>query len=155
MTKPAPRDLKLETLNEQGTLNPQPKAVADLLFQESTFFDSRDLVQVKYEMLRRVQKEKMSVTGAATAFGFSRVAFYQAQTRFEQHGLTGLLPKQRGPKQGHKLTSDVMVFLDQALAKDPSLKASAMAKLIKKHFGLSVHSRSIERALARRQKKRR
>jgi hypothetical protein len=33
------------------------------LFAEDSFFDARDLVQVKYEMLRRVQSGSHSVTG--------------------------------------------------------------------------------------------
>ena len=59
-------------------------------FATDTFFDPRDLVQVKYEMLRRVQSEGHSVTGAATAFGFSRPSFYQALSAFEEGGLAGL-----------------------------------------------------------------
>jgi transposase len=153
MPKPTPRDSKIDILKEQGALNPRPEAVRDRLFQVGGFFDPRDLVQVKYEMLRRVQEEDASVTDASSAFGLSRVAFYQAQKRFKEEGLVGLLPRQRGPKQGHKLTDEVMMFLDQALKKDPAPDTGALVQLLKEHFGLSVHVRSIERALVRRQKK--
>jgi hypothetical protein len=44
-------------------LNPSPERVTDELFQE--FFDPRDLVQVKYEMLRRVQTEGQPVGRSA------------------------------------------------------------------------------------------
>src|SRR5437870_1729540 len=64
------KDAKLATLRQLGTLNPRPREVTDPLFATDSFFDPRDLVQVKYEMLRRVQSEGHSVTGAATAFGF-------------------------------------------------------------------------------------
>src|SRR4051812_49751372 len=36
----------------QGTLNPRADDVRDPAFVDSEFFDPRDLVQVKYEMLR-------------------------------------------------------------------------------------------------------
>jgi hypothetical protein len=85
----ADQDTKLRTLQQQGTLNPRPTAVRDQLFLEDDFFDARDLVQVKYEMLRRVRTEGKSVTEAATDFGFSRPSFYQAQLAFEQNGLGG------------------------------------------------------------------
>jgi len=75
MTNP---DAKLQTLQQQGTLNPRPKDVSDELFVQDGFFDPRDLVQVKYEMLRRVQADGKSVTDAAASFGFSRPSFYQA-----------------------------------------------------------------------------
>src|SRR5215471_12593304 len=78
------KDPKLETLREQGTLNPRPRDVIDPLFATDSFFDPRDVVQVKCEMLRRVQSEGHSVTGAATAFGFSRPSFYQALSAFEE-----------------------------------------------------------------------
>jgi hypothetical protein len=80
------KDPKLEALRDGGSLNPRPQDVSDPLFANDSFFDPRDLVQVKYEMLRRVQNEGHSVTGAATAFGFSRPSFYQALSALEQGG---------------------------------------------------------------------
>ena len=76
---PQPLDSKGESLRQQGVLNPHPEKVADPLFHGSEFFDPRDLVQVKYEMLRRVRVERASVTEVTQAFGFSRPVFYQAQ----------------------------------------------------------------------------
>jgi hypothetical protein len=73
----ADQDAKLGTLQQLGTLNPRPKAVRDELFLQDEFFDTRDLVRVKYEMLRRVRTEGKSVTDAAANFGFSRPSFYQ------------------------------------------------------------------------------
>src|ERR1039457_7294079 len=78
------KDAKLRTLHQQGTLNPRPKEVRDELCRQDDFFDPRDLVQVKYEMLRRVQSEGKSVTDAAANFGFSRPSFYKALSAFEQ-----------------------------------------------------------------------
>ncbi len=48
-------DPKRAALAESGTLNAHPEAVQDPAFGESGFFDPRDLVQVRYEMLRRVR----------------------------------------------------------------------------------------------------
>src|ERR1700756_5975953 len=44
---------KEAALAESRTLNPRPEAVHDEQFASSEFFDARDLVQVKYEMVRR------------------------------------------------------------------------------------------------------
>ena len=149
------KDSKLETLREQGTLNPRPREVTDPLFAKDGFFDSRDLVQVKYEMLRRVQSEGHSVTGAASAFGFSRPSFYQALEAFEEDGLAGLVPHKRGPKQAHKLTDEVLAFLVQTRQKEPSVRIPELARLIQQRFGTKLHPRTIERSLLRHQKKRR
>jgi len=154
MPKQTPRDPKFETLRQQGTLNPRPNDVTDELFETSEFFDVRDLVQVKYEMLRRVEKEGRPITEAAAAFGFSRPSFYQAQSAFDEGGLAGLVPHKRGPKEAHKLTSKIMDFLQRIHQDDPSLSSADLASRVARRFGVVVHPRTIERGLARRQKKR-
>ena len=140
-------------MRKHGSLNTKAGQVHDPLFQDSEFFDPHDLVLVKYEMLRRVRVEGVSVTAAANAFGFSRVAFYQAMDAFREEGLPGLLPRRRGPKEAHKLTGEVLAFIDQLRAADSTLRAPQLAAMVLKHLGLSVHPRSIERALSRRAKK--
>jgi transposase len=147
-------DPKLEALRAQGVLNPSPERVQDKLFAEHDFFDARDTVQVKYEMVRRVEAEGASVTDAATAFGFSRPSFYEAQASLRAHGLAGLLPKKRGPRGGHKLSDAVVAFVEEARARDPSLGSEDLARQVQGRFGIRVHPRSVERALARREKKR-
>jgi len=150
-----PPDPKAEALRRNGALNPHPQEVRDARFQESEFFDPRDLVQLKYEMLRRVRVDGETVTGATEGFGLSRPSFYKAQANFADEGLPGLLPKKRGPRGGHKLTDGVLGFVDEELGADPSLGAATLADRVEERFGLRVHPRSIERALARREKKRR
>jgi transposase len=145
---------KDETLRQHGTLNPRPESVTDPLFQEQEFFDAHDLVQVKYEMLRRVRIEGAPVQATATAFGYSRMALYQIGQRFKAEGLMGLLPQSRGPRHGHKLTDEVIAFLQQVRAAEPSLRLADLQQRLVQHFGLTVHSRSIQRALARHSKKR-
>lgn len=154
MAKQKTHDPKLAALREQGAVNPRPKAVTDELFRTHEFFDPRDLVQVKYEMLRRVRLEGMSVTRAAADFGFSRLSFYQTRAAFEGDGLSGLIPKKRGPRGPHKLTNEVMTYLQQVQANDPSMRAPQLAEMVNKKFGIHVHPRTIERALGRREKKR-
>jgi transposase len=151
----ADKDARLKALQQQGTLNPRSQDVRDALFQQHDFFDPRDLVQVKYEMLRRVQAEGKSVTDTSADFGFSRPSFYQALSAFERAGLAGLVPHKRGPKQAHKLTEEVLAFIGEVRQKEASVRLPALVKLIQERFGRSVHPRSIERSLLRHQKKRR
>jgi len=147
-------DPKVQTLREQGVLNHHPERVNDPLFLEKEFFDARDVVQVKYEMVRRVETEGESVTAASAAFGFSRPSFYQTQSTLRQDGLPGLIPKKRGPRSGHKLREEVVDFMESARAADRSLSVSDLASQVAKRFGVEVHRRTIERALRKREKKR-
>jgi transposase len=153
MTRPKRNDTKHKALRDSGTVNPHPEKVTDELFMEEDFFDPCDLVQVKYEMLRRIRIDGQLIQGAARAFGLSRPTFYKAQADYERGGLGGLLPARRGPRRAHKLSEPVMAFVVSEIAAEKSLRAPELAARIKERFGVEVHPRSIERALARRQKK--
>jgi len=152
--KTRPADPKALALGRQGSLHPHPERVTDPLFGGSEFFDARDLVQVKYEMLRRVRVDGHPITESAAAGGLSRPSFYQAKAGFDQEGLGGLVRKKPGPRRAHKLSSEVVGFLASLLADDPSLAPATLARRVLDRFGRSVHPRSIERALARQKKKR-
>lgn len=149
-----PPDPKLQSLREQGCLNSRPQSVSDELFADNEFFDARDMVQVRYEMLRRVEKDGYSISEAAVSFGISRPTFYQTQAAFVAGGIAGLVPRKRGPREAHKLTAEVIGFIAQARREDPSLKTHDLVDRIRERFDLLVHPRSIERAMARTQKKR-
>jgi len=155
MSKRSEADEKEEALKRHRSLHPEPERVTDERFRAEEFFDPRDLVQVKYEMLRRAREEEVTVTEAAEAFGFSRPTFYEARQRLEEEGLPGLVPKRPGPKGAHKLTDEVMAFVDRLRSEAPEMGATGLAARVRERFGLSVHPRSIERAVVRREKKRR
>ena len=138
---------KVTSLRSSGTLNPSSEKVKDPVFQNKDFFDPRDIVQVKYELLRRVQTEGVSVSDAVKSFGFSRLSYYRILAIFNELGLVGLIPQKRGPKQAHKLNDDVVEFMNEKIRKNPSIGTSGLKIAIEKKFKLSVHSRTIERAL--------
>jgi transposase len=150
---PSKLDPKEGRLRRDGTLNVHAKRVRAPWFTTSPFFDARDLVQTKYEMLRHVSAEGASKAEAAALFGLSRPTFYQAEAAFARDGLAGLLPRQRGPKGAHKLKAEVMAFVDERLHEEGSISAASLAPQITRRFGISVHPRSIERAIARKKKR--
>ena len=152
MRAPRRHDPKRQALARDGTLNPRPDAVRDPLFSGNRFFDPRDLVQVRYEMVRRHDADGMPVSEAAASFGVSRPTFYKAQSTLAASGLAGLVPQPRGPKQGHKLSAKVVDFVANLKAKQPDLTTPQCLAAIATEFGIKVHRRSLERALARKKK---
>jgi transposase len=152
MTKPVRADPKLAAHKESGTANPHARDLSDPAFVGSDFFDPRDLVQVRYEMLRRVRIEGQPIAEAAARFGISRPTFYKAQSDFEGAGLVGLLPEKRGPRGPHKVTAEVLRFIEQLRGKNEVMDIRALTEAINRRFGLSVHRRTVERALARSKK---
>jgi transposase len=144
---------KETSLRRHHALNPRPEGVSDPAFRSADpFFDPRDLVQVKYEMLRRAREDGSTISESAAAFGFSRPSFYESKAAYEADGLPGLLPKRPGPRRAHKLSEAVVARLTEALAAEPSLSSAELAELARAEFDLRVHPRSVERALARRPK---
>jgi transposase len=142
-------------LDRQGLLNPAASSVRDALFADNGFFDPRDIVQVRYEMLRAGRGGERSVTETAAAFGVSRATYYQTLAAFGEDGLAGLIPEKRGPRGAHKLTDEVVDFVAGELVQHPALDSQAMAEAVADRFGVHVHRRSVERAIARRGKKNR
>lgn len=138
---------KAEALREEGTLNPAPDKVQDPKFQNSDFFDPRDVVQVRYEMLRRVIVDKMSVTEASEEYGVSRPTYYQARGNFDAAGIAGLAPAKPGPRSPHKIGEDVLAFLQAQLVPGEPVRARALAKLVRRDLNIDVHPRTIERAV--------
>ena len=145
-----PEDPKVTALRESRCLNPHPGQLTDEAFLAEEFFDARDAVQVKYEMVRRVSVDGAPVTATAAAFGYSRPSYYQAAAALAASGLDGLVPARPGPRGGHKLTGEILTWAEEQLAADPALKPARLAGPIAGAFGVHVHPRSVERALARR-----
>jgi transposase len=147
--RPALDDSKAAALRAAGALHPHPERITDELFAQSPFFDRRDRVQVKYEMLRAHDVDGRQISKVARAFGTSRQAIYAAATAFRAQGIPGLLPQPRGPKRAHKCTDEILDFAAQWRAVEPESVTDA----IRRRFGVSIHPRSMQRALARRAKK--
>jgi transposase len=139
---------KVRALLEEGALNPTPGKVQDPKFHDGEFFDPRDIVQVKYEMLRRVSVESASVTSATEEYSVSRPTYYQTKASFEEAGIAGLVPRKRGPRGPHKVRGAVLAFVQEQLVAGEPIRARQLAKQIRKRFDLDVHPRTIERAVA-------
>jgi transposase len=145
------RDRKTDELAKTRTLNPHPESVCDAEFVSSDFFDAADLVQVKYEMVRRVGVEGAAVSAAARSFGFSRQSYYTAAAALAAGGIPALVPAKPGPRRAHKLSEPVLDYLEELRAADPTLRSGQLARAVADRFQIRVHPRSVERALGRRE----
>ena len=142
------RTRRQQALQAQGAAHPHAPAVADPLFRDSAFFDPNDLVRVKYEMLRSVERDGRAVVEAAEAFGLSRPVYYVARELFNREGLPGLLPRKRGPKRPHKLTDAALAVLAQAVCAAVRMPSGTeLAALLAERCGIADHPRSILRRL--------
>jgi transposase len=146
-TEKVRKDPKVAALVADGALNPRPSKVTDPKFQEVDFFDPRDIVQVKYEMLRRVSVEAASVTEATGEYGVSRPTYYKAKDDFDKAGVAGLVLRKRGPRGPHKLQGKILDFIEQQHVSGEPIRARKLATTVQTKFSVEVHPRTIERAL--------
>jgi transposase len=147
---PRPPDpKKIETLRSAGALNRHPEKVRHPRFLENDFFDPHDLIQLKYETIRAVEVEGQEIARAAIDFGLSRPTVYEAKENFRQGGIEGLLGRKRGPKKPRKLTTEVCEYLRKRLAAKPDLKAAELVREIRRRFRITLHPRTVEKALAK------
>jgi transposase len=149
VAKAKSRNEKREALARDGALNLHPEAVRDALFADNAFFDPADLVQVRYEMVRRHEVDDQAISEVAANFGVSRPTFYKAQAALATAGLAGLLPRQRGPKGGHKLSQEMLAFDTELRAGSPVITMPERLAALEARFDVRVHRRSLERAVAR------
>ncbi|MGW3692116.1 helix-turn-helix domain-containing protein [Streptomyces sp. NPDC005125] len=145
---------KKVALREFRALNARPETVTDEDFASCPFLDPDDVVQVKYEMVRRVRVDKVPVARAAAAFGFCRQSFYVIAAALDTGGPAALVPGKPGPKGPRKLTDEVMKFIEQLRHDDPLVRSAQLAEAVQVRFGITVHPRSVEKALARRREPR-
>jgi transposase len=138
---------KRRTLEATGTFNRRFATVRNELFQKGEFFDPQDLLQVKYETLRAVEKDGYPIARAASEFGLSRPTIYQVKEQLRSAGLEGLLPRKRGPRSAHKLTKEVSIFLHEQAVVEPRPGARELSRRIRERFKVKVHPRTIEKAL--------
>ena len=149
-----PQDVKPRFLADHQALHPHPERIGDALFQQGGFFDPRDLVQVRYELLRHHLVERQPVTEIIRDFGISRQMFYVLLRIFQQEGLAGLLPRKRGPKGAHKCTDAIVAFVAARREESPGRSTKELAEDVGSKFGVRLHPRTLERRLSQRGKKR-
>lgn len=135
---------RLEALDRAGLAHPRPEAVTAALFNSgSSFFLAADKVQVKYEMLRAVAVDGVTVVSAAATHGYSRAEFYLVQAAFAARGMAGLVDERRGRKGPTKVTPDIAAFLRDA---PPARSGAELSREVEARFGVSLHRRTAERA---------
>ena len=72
----------------------------------------------------------------------------------ENDGLTALVPKQRGPREGHKLSGQVIEHVRTLKSSSPGLTTVECIRAVQEKFGVTVHRRTLERAMAGKKKPR-
>lgn len=139
---------KKKFLKKEGLLNSKPERIKYPLFNDFAFFDSQDLSQVRYEMLRSARVEKLSVTNACKQFGFSREYFYKLERTFDQRGFSSLLGSSIvGCRPVIALNQEIVAFIAHKKIEDPKLSGESLRKEIYNIYKVNCSRRTVERII--------
>ena len=116
-----------------------PKPSAMRCSTSNPFFDARDLVQVRYEMVRRHQNDGVPISEVARHLRCLAANLLQSAKRLGRPGLAGSGRRcSAGPKGGHKLSAEVVAFVDELKAATPDMTVHAMSSpQIAARFGIT------------------
>jgi transposase len=140
---------KIARLKENNSYNKNAGKVTNSLFLNNPYFDPYDIVQVKYEMLRAVKNNELSVCDTSRQFGLSRTAYYKIESRFTKEGVDGLCSKKTGPKAPTKVTKNLLNFAADLKAKQPDITNDEIVEEIRLQKGVTIHKRSLQRVKAK------
>ncbi len=140
-------DTKIQFLKNEGLINPKPERVRYKLFKSNDFFDSMDLPQVRYEMIRTARTESISVTEACRLFGFSREYFYKLERNFMMRGFVALLGSQKGRRPLIALNNEIVNMIIYRKIDNPDLSGEDLRKEIMRIYKLDCSRRTVERII--------
>ena len=146
-------DGKTRALAASRTLNRDPEKVTDPAFAPGSFFDPADLVQVKYEMVRRSETDGVPVPQRPRRRSGSPASAVYGQVGAGRAGPGRADPGQarsQGRPQAHR---EVVDLLEELLAADATLRSGELAAQAAQRIGISVHPARCERALSRRRRR--
>ncbi len=95
----------------------------------------------QYAMIHLVESGLASQQEVASAFGCSRLTVFRSKKRFEQGGISALVPQKRGPKEGRKIdkakSRSILALKNKgltnvAIAARLGLKEDAVRKALKR-----------------------
>jgi len=143
---------KIARLKENNSYNKKADKVFNSLFLTNPYFDPYDILQVKYEMLRAVKNNELSVSDTSRQFGFSRTAYYKIESHFKDEGIDGLCFKKTGPKAPAKVTEDLLSFAASLKAQQPDITNDEIVEEIRLQKGVTIHKRSLQREKAKKKR---
>jgi len=134
-------------LKKDGAFNDNYEKVTADIFDTDPFFDKKDIVQVKYEMLRAAINKEGSVAQIAGVHGLSRKSYYQVKKAFEAGGLPALIPKKTGPKGAFKMDADALLFINTFQKSHKNAKPEEISAALEEEKNVKVHPKTIIRYL--------
>lgn len=140
---------KEERLKESNTYNPKCDKVTACDFIENEVMDSRDLLQVRYEIVRAIEYDNKPVKEICSEFGVSASTARRYVRNLKEGGLIALVPEQKGPSGPTKLSKDAADFIDTYLKNNPKASGGKVHNALENRLHPGISKRTVERYLSK------
>ena len=138
---------KEDRLKASNTFNPDYDKISDPKFSIDSIMDPRDLLQVRYELVRSVEYDNTPITHAAEEYGVSERTARRYIQSMKAGGLSALIPGKSGPSGPSVLKQEVCDFIDAYVASHPRASGKKVCDAIAQSMNISVGQRTVERYL--------
>ncbi len=85
-------------------------------------------------------------------FGVSVPTCVRIRRSFREGGLQALAPLRRGPRRAHKVSDEILDFIAAYRSEHGPVGTRRLAPVIEERFGVSLHPRTINKAIERSKK---
>lgn len=141
------KEQKRQVLKQARALNAHPERVRAPLFTDHPFFDPEDKAQVKYEMLRVREVDRVLINETCRLYGFTRESYRHILARFRREGIEGLFERKRGRRGPLKATARVREFIHAERRRQAELSAEDLIERCRKELGVVLSRRTVFRIL--------
>lgn len=138
---------KVELLKASRTYNFGYDRVTDDVFADSQLLDPRDLLQVRYEIVRAVDNGE-SPERVAPRFGVSGMTARRCVERLAGGGILALVPERSGPRGPRALGAEAEAFVDAFALAHPLASGREVHEALEAALAPGVSQRTVERRLA-------
>ena len=135
-------------LKANHTFNFRNDKVIASRFIESDLYASRDLLQVRYELVRSIEEGDIALDEVPDKYGVSSVTAKRYVRSFKEGGMIALVPEQKGPKGPSSLDDEALRFIDSYIAEHPKASGRKVHEALESERHLGISKRTVERYLS-------
>ena len=122
--------------------------VTEPRFLDSDLFDPKDLLQVRYEMVRSIKEGVITLDEVPSKYGVSAMTAKRCVSSLEKGGIIALVPERKGPKGPSSLDDESLRFIDSYIAEHPKASGRKVHDALEAEKHVGVSKRTVERYLS-------
>ena len=139
---------KEEHLRATQTFNTNYAKINDPIFQRSGIMDPRDLLLVRFELVRSLELDGKPIEEVCSQYGISPCTARRYVRDMKERGLIALVPEKRGPNGPSVMTDEIANYIDKYLTDHPKASAGKVYQSLVDAKKVTIGKRTVERYIS-------